>query len=273
MRYHLELLSRPAGLPVHFLVQWLLLFKLAGLCSMTEKPCAFGEHTHTIKKRRKGKTLAHTCISQRTRICTNSLVCILHANWCPQAPCTTVCGCDPSASTPPPPKRAPGVKNRPLAWKVNRALCLWRRRSGEIKRIQRRPQQLSCAFMFWLVTRRLREPSGRNKSPPLPQTEAWFCTTVYHSYYTRKMQRTLHTSDPTRRSYLFHYASFVSSASVTVDIFFPALLWLLSATSWTRYWFMCFFALFIPDCVEYIGVDLIVYICCTVFFVFFLWLT
>lgn len=42
-----------------------------------------------------------------------------------------------------------------------------------------------------------------------------------------------------------------------------------SATSWTRYWFMCFFALFIPDCVEYIGVDLIVYICCTVFFVFF----
>lgn len=128
-----------------------------------------------------------------------------------------------------PPKRAPGVKNRPLAWKVNRALCLWRRRSGEIKRIQRRPQQLSCAFMFWLVTRRLREPSGRNKSPPLPQTEAWFCTTVYHSYYTRKMQRTLHTSDPTRRSYLFHYASFVSSASVTVDIFFPALLWFLSA--------------------------------------------
>lgn len=123
--------------------------------------------------------------------------------------------------------------------------------------------------MFWLVTRRLREPSGRNKSPPLPQTEAWFCTTVYHSYYTRKMQRTLHTSDPTRRSYLFHYASFVSSASVTVDIFFPALLWFLSATSWTRYWFMCFFALFIPDCVEYIGVDLIVYICCTVFFCFF----
>lgn len=43
------------------------------------------------------------------------------------------------------------------------------------------------------------------------------------------MQRTLHTSDPTRRSYLFHYASFVSSASVTVDIFFPALLWFLSA--------------------------------------------
>lgn len=43
----------------------------------------------------------------------------------------------------------------------------------------------------------------------------------------------------------------------------------LSATSWTRYWFMCFFALFIPDCVEYIGVDLIVYIWCTVFFCFF----
>lgn len=55
MRYHLELLSRPAGLPVHFLVQWLLLFKLAGLCSMTEKPCAFGEHTHTIKNEEKEK--------------------------------------------------------------------------------------------------------------------------------------------------------------------------------------------------------------------------
>lgn len=95
----------------------------------------------------------------------------------------------------PPPSRgarAPGVKNRPLAWKVNGALSLRRRRSEEIKRIQRRPQQLSCAFMFWLMTRRLREPSGRNKSPPLPQTEVSFCTTVYYSSTTENAKNTLH---------------------------------------------------------------------------------
>lgn len=87
------------------------------------------------------------------------------------------------------------------------------------------------------------------------------------------MQRTLYTSDPTRRSYLFNCISFVSSASVAVDIKIFFLLrydyFLPFCHVMNQILIHVLFFPFIPDCVQYIGVDLIVYICCTVFFVVF----
>ena len=87
------------------------------------------------------------------------------------------------------------------------------------------------------------------------------------------MQRTLYTSDPTRRSHLFHYTSFVSLCIGHRRYFI----------FWLRYdFFLHFchimnqilihvlFALFIPDCVQYIGVDLIRLHMLYCFFFFFL---